>query len=130
MAQVPHSPAQHKTSDRAAAAGRTSRTHEHAEEIERRVVVPLLDEPEPGRVIYDARITLWALAGAALGAIALGFIGWLIAAAWPIRDFGQFAASGTTVSTLTAAGVGAALGALAGALMALVRLPSYRGNHP
>ena len=93
--------------------------------IERRMVVPLVNELPHGRVVYDPSMLRWALAGGLAGAVLLGLLGWAVASGlWAIRDVGQFGASGPAVATFTASGVGAALGALAGAISAVARLPS------
>ena len=89
-------------------------------------IVPIVDVHEAGR-IYDRSIGRYALVGAVLMGLALGAIAYAIAAgAWPIAGFGQFAAAGTAPATFLGAGVGIALGALAGALVALYRLPPRR----
>lgn len=106
---------------------RRTRSAEAPQQIERRIVVPLIDEPEPGRIVYGPAMLLWALSGALIGALLLGAVAWLVASgAWAVAGAGQFAAAGTGVATFTGAGAGAALGALAGALVALHRIPAYR----
>lgn len=103
-----------------------TRRPERPQEIERRVVVPLIDEIASGRVVYHESIARSGLAGALLGALTLGFVAWLVASGlWSLRDIGQFAASGPAVATFTGAGLGAALGGLAGALFAVYRLPAH-----
>ena len=104
-----------------------TRAAESPQQIERRVVVPLLDEPDPGRIVYRPAMLAGALGGAAIGAVVLGAFAWLTASGlWPIAGFGQFAAAGTGVATFTGAGGGGAAGALAGGLWALSRIPAYR----
>lgn len=104
---------------------RDMRRPERPQEIDRRVVVPLVDESPAGRVVYHPSIGRFALAGAVVGAFLLGLLAWLVASGvWPLRDVGQIAASGPPVGTFTGAGIGAALGALAGALAAMYRLPA------
>lgn len=89
-------------------------------------VVPIVDVHEAGR-IYDRSIGRFALAGALLAGAALGAVAYAIAAGiWPVAGLGQFAAAGTAPATFVGAGVGIALGALTGALIALYRLPPRR----
>ncbi len=96
------------------------RRPERPQEIERRVVVPLIDEVASGRVVYHESIARSGVAGALLGAPVLGFVAWLVASGvWSLRDLGQFAARGPVVATFTGVGIGAALGGLAGALIAV-----------
>jgi hypothetical protein len=109
---------------RAAVAG--TRAAERPQVIERRVVVPVVDEIGPGRLVYHSSIAGLAMRGGAIGAVVLGVLAWLVASgAWPWRDVGQFAAAGEGVAAFTGAGVGAAAGALTGALTALFRLPPH-----
>ena len=113
--------------ERAGTPPHRSRSTDTPQQIERRVVVPLLDEPEPGRVVYAPATLWWALGAAALGALVSGAVAGLVASgAWAIAGAGQFAAAGTGVAAFTGAGAGAAMGALAGALIALYRLPAHR----
>jgi hypothetical protein len=87
------------------------------------LVVPLVDEQQAGR-IYDPSIHRWALAGALAGAVLLGLLGWAVAAGvLPLAGLGQWAAAGPAVGAFTGAGLGVAGGGLAGALLALYRLP-------
>lgn len=108
---------------------RDTRGSEGPQEIERRVVVPLVDELPEGRIVYHPSIGQFGLAGAAAGALLLGLLAWLVASGvWSLRDVGQFAASGPAVGTFTGAGIGAALGALLGALGAMYRLPAHHAD--
>ncbi|MDX5438557.1 MAG: hypothetical protein LPK03_15245, partial [Pontibacter sp.] len=53
----------------------------------------------------------------------LGFLGYMISSgAWPIRDFGQYATSGTAVGIFVGAVTGIALGGLIGALMGMGKM--------
>lgn len=96
---------------------------------EQDIRVPLVDEHEAGR-IYDASIHRWALAGALVLGVALGLLGWAVAAgALPVAGLGQWAAGGPAVGAFGGAGLGVAAGGLAGALLALYRLPPRRPPH-
>jgi hypothetical protein len=87
------------------------------------VVVPLVDEQDAGRV-YDRSMLHLALIGAVLAGLLFGALAWALATgSWSVSGLGQFAAAGTAPATFTGAGVGAALGGLAGALVALYRIP-------
>jgi hypothetical protein len=100
---------------------------ESPQEIERRVVVPLVDELPQGRVVYDHSIATLAIVGGVGGAVVLGLLAWMIASGlWAPRDLGQFAAGGPTVAIVTGTGIGVAVGALVGALIAVYRLPAHR----
>lgn len=89
-------------------------------------IVPLVDVHGAARV-YDPALLRLALLGAALAGTLLGLAAYGLAAGlWPIAGLGQFAAAGTAPATFVGAGVGLATGALAGALVALYRLPARR----
>lgn len=91
---------------------------------ERDLIVPLVDDQEAGR-IYHRSIHRLALLGGLAGAAALGWLGWALAAgAMPVAGVGQWAAAGPGVGAFTGAGLGTAAGGLAGALIALYRLPA------
>lgn len=97
------------------------------------MLVPLVDDTRDGR-IYDGSLSLYAVLGAAIGAVLLGWLGWALAAgAVAVAGLGQWASSGTAVGAFTGAGIGAAAGALAGALIGLYRIPARsthgRGEH-
>lgn len=67
---------------------------------------------------------MFALIGAFIGGVALGWLAYAVAEGnLPIEGLGQFAAGGAGVATFTGAGVGVALGGLVGGLVALFRLP-------
>lgn len=74
----------------------------------------------PHGLVYDPIILRLALFGAAIGAITLGFVGYMVAEGrWPIVDLGQFSAVFPGTAMVTAAGVGVAIGGLIGALIGL-----------
>lgn len=104
--------------------GWMERHHIHSD---RDILVPLVDEHEAGR-IYDPSLLRWALWGALLASLLLG---WLGAAAangdLSIAGLGQWAAAGPLLAAVTAGGIGLALGGLIGALLALFRMPA---RHP
>lgn len=90
------------------------------------MLVPLVDDDKAGR-IYDASLLRFALIGAFAGGVALGWLGYAIAAGvLPIAGLGQFAASGVGVGSFVGSGLGVALGGLGGAVIALYRLPPRR----
>jgi len=125
MASSPRAQLEHPAVESGPA--RERRTGEPAQDIERRVTVPIVDEFEPGRVVYAASMSRLALVGALTGALALGLIAWIIASGiWSLPHVGQFGAAGPGVAAFTGAGIGAATGALAGALAALYRMPARR----
>ncbi|MDX5438167.1 MAG: hypothetical protein LPK03_13275 [Pontibacter sp.] len=73
-------------------------------------------DPE-GHAVYHPAILKMALIWAFVFGLILGFVGYMISSgAWPIRDFGQYATSGTAVGIFVGAVVGVALGGLIGAL--------------
>lgn len=116
---VPTAP-KHATHHEARNDGRTARR-------ESDLLVPLVDEAEGDR-IYDSSILRWALLGAALGAFLMGWLAASIAYGnLPLVGLGPFSASGEGVAVSTGGGVGLAIGGLAGALLALYRLPR---RHP
>lgn len=85
--------------------------------------VPLADAPR-GHPIYRASLASFALLGAAMGGLVLGWTAFnVVEGPLAIAGLGQFAAAGWGVATFTGAGVGAALGGLAGGLVALYRMP-------
>ena len=128
MASASRAQLEHPVAERAKPDER--RAAESARQIERRVTVPVVDEFEPGRVVYHASIFRLALLGALIGAAAAGLLAWIIAAGvWPLAEFGQFSASGSGVATFTGAGIGAAFGGLAGGLTALCRIPARHAHH-
>lgn len=108
--------------------GRSRPTARPGESVRGRsdVVVPLVDEQE-GMRIYDPSLHRFALIGGSVGAVGIGAVGWSLAdGALAIAGLGQFAASGVSPATVAAATVGLAAGALAGALIALFRIPPRR----
>lgn len=84
------------------------------------LTVPLVDA-YAGRSFYAPRLVWFALAGAALFAI-LGYA--LADGTLPWPGLGQWAAAGRGPATFAGAGLGAAIGGLVGALLALGRLSS------
>ncbi|WP_092994226.1 hypothetical protein [Thiohalomonas denitrificans] len=70
------------------------------------------------------QITNLAAVGGIVGALLLGIVGFTVASGWaPLPYLGQFAAAGTSLAVFAAAGIGFSIGALIGALVAVVRLP-------
>lgn len=93
--------------------------------------VPLHDGAQAHRIYHRSLLT-FALAGAAAGGAVLGWLAYAVAeGALPVAGLGQFAAAGWGVATFVGAGVGMALGGLAGGLVALYRLPprKKKGDH-
>lgn len=94
--------------------------------------VPLHDAPRE-HPIYDRSLVMFSLLGALVGGVILGWLGYAVAAGGlPIPGLGQFAAAGWGVAAFVGAGVGVALGGLAGGLVALFRMPraqSARQEH-
>lgn len=87
------------------------------------VVVPLVDEAE-GRRIYDPRMLRAAVLGGLVGGIIVGFVGFALAVGWvAVAGLGPWAAAGPGPTTFAAASIGIAVGALAGSLFVLYRLP-------
>ncbi|GAA4437068.1 hypothetical protein GCM10023188_30850 [Pontibacter saemangeumensis] len=79
-------------------------------------------DPE-GHVMYHPAILKMAIIWAIVFGFILGFMGYMISSgAWPIRDLGQYATSGTAVGTFVGAVVGIALGGLIGALMGMGKM--------
>lgn len=90
------------------------------------LTVPLVDEHEAGR-IYDPSLLRWALWGAVIGVLLLGGLGYGLAnGSVAVTGLGQWASSGTAVGAVAGGGLGLATGALAGALLALYRMPARR----
>lgn len=86
--------------------------------------VPLADAPQ-GHLIYRPALLIFALLGAAIGGLVLGWTAYnVVEGPLAIAGLGQFAAAGWGVATFTGAGVGAALGGLTGGLVALYRMPA------
>jgi hypothetical protein len=83
-----------------------------------------LHGPPREHIIYRPSLLTFALIGALIGGAAFGWLAYAVAeGSLPIEGLGQFAAGGWGVATFTGAGVGVALGGLAGGLVALFRLP-------
>lgn len=100
---------------------------QHHVHSDRDMLVPLVDEQEAGR-IYDPSLLHWALWGALLGTVLLGWLGTAMANGdLPIAGLGQWAASGPLLASVTGGGLGIAVGGLIGALLALYRMPAL---HP
>ena len=93
-------------------------------------VVPLVDERK-GQRIYDPRFWRYALIGGAVGALLFGwFAGGVAIGYLPLAGLGQIATGGGAVAMVAGGGVGLAVGGLAGALIALYRLPRrMAGDH-
>lgn len=92
------------------------------------VLVPLVDEVEGAR-IYDLSMLRGAFLGAAVGALLLGGLAASLAYGnLPVVGLGPFSASGEGVAVSTGGGIGLAMGGLAGALLALFRLPRRRAD--
>ena len=93
--------------------------------------VPLHDAPQ-AHPVYDRSLHAFALPGAAAGGVSLGWVAYAVAeGGLPVTGLGQFAAAGWGVATFVGVGVGVALGGLAGALLALFRLPgAKKGKRP
>lgn len=88
-----------------------------------KAVVPLEDAVR-GQAIYSRRILHYALLGALLGALAVGFGGYALATGGiAYEGLGQWAAAGPAPAAFAGAGVGVALAALAGSLVAVYRMP-------
>lgn len=88
------------------------------------LTVPLVDA-YAGRSFYAPRLVRFALAGALGGAALFAILGYALADGtlpWPA--LGQWAAAGRGPATFAGAGLGAAIGGLVGALLALGRLSS------
>lgn len=93
---------------------------------EENLLVENLDETYEGR-IYHRSLGVYALAGFLAGGIILGFIAYLISTgSLPVSGFGQFSASGTAPAVTVGFGIGSAVGALAGGIIALNKLNSDR----
>lgn len=94
--------------------------------------VPLHDALRE-HAIYDRSLVMFSLLGALVGGVILGWLGYAIAeGGLPIPGLGQFAAAGWGVAAFVGAGVGVALGGLAGGLVALFRMPraeKSKGHH-
>jgi hypothetical protein len=91
--------------------------------MESEVVIPLVND-QGGQIIYHPSMLRLAILGGSAGGIALGVFGYLIASGiLPIAYFGQFTAAGTAPAVFCSLGLGLAVGALAGALTALYRIP-------
>ncbi|MGY5849670.1 hypothetical protein [Salegentibacter sp. F14] len=87
------------------------------------LIVGYSDENPKGKLIYHPIILRQALILAALTAIALGVLSYLIAyGSIPVADFGQFSASSHWVAAITGFGVGAAIGGLAGGLIGIRKI--------
>lgn len=90
------------------------------------VVVPLVDERE-GYRIYAPAMLYFAVLGGIAGAVVFGYLGLALATGWiAVAGSGQWAAAGAGPTTFAGVGVGLAIGALAGALVVLYRLPRRR----
>ncbi len=93
------------------------------------VLVPLANERE-GEAIYSPNILRLAGGGALIGALLLAVVGYLVASGRaPLPHTGPFAAGGTAPAVFVAAGLGLALGALVGGLIAVNRLPKREMPH-
>lgn len=92
--------------------------------------VPLRDAPRE-QTIYDGSLVTLALLGASAGGIILGWLGYAVAEGpLPVAGLGQFAGAGWGVATFVGAGVGVSLGALAGGLIGLFRMPRAKTGRP
>lgn len=89
-------------------------------------VVPIVDAHKGGR-IYHPRLLRFALVGGAIGLVLLGWISASVESGFmPVPGLGQFSAAGTAVAVVAGGGIGLAVGALAGALIVLYRLPKRK----
>ncbi len=87
------------------------------------LIVPLVDTQQAGR-IYDSSLLRFALWGAVAGGFLLGWLAYgLAAGSLPVMGLGPFSAGGNAVAIATGGGIGMAVGALAGSLVALYRMP-------
>lgn len=84
------------------------------------LIVGYTNENPMGQPIYDPILLKFALIGALIFGILLGVISYMVArGTWPIQDFSQFSASEDWVAAITGAGIGIALGGLAGGILGL-----------
>ena len=95
----------------------------HTDKKDADLIVGYTNYDPEGHVVYHPAIMKMAIVWAVILGVLLGFVGYMVSSgAWPIRDLGQFATSGTAVGIFVGAVVGIALGGLIGALMGLHKM--------
>ena len=101
----------------------------HSDKKDSDLIVGYTNYDPEGHVVYHPAILKMAILWAIVFGVILGFVGYMISSGvWPIRDFGQFATSGTAVGTFVGAVVGVALGGLIGALMGMHKMKRKSRN--
>ncbi|ARS37997.1 hypothetical protein [Pontibacter actiniarum] len=95
----------------------------HTDKKDADLIVGYTNYDPEGHVVYHPAILKMAIIWALVLGVIFGFVGYMISSgAWPIRDLGQFATSGTAVGIFVGAVVGVALGGLIGALMGMGKM--------
>ena len=95
----------------------------HTDKKDADLIVGYTNYDPEGHVVYHPAILKMALIWALVLGVILGFVGYMVSSgAWPIRDLGQYATSGTAVGTFVGAVIGIALGGLAGAIKGIHKM--------
>ncbi|GAB3833843.1 hypothetical protein [Pontibacter rugosus] len=90
----------------------------HTDKKDADLIVGYTNYDPEGHVVYHPAIMKMAIIWALVLGVILGFVGYMVSSgAWPIRDLGQYATSGTAVGIFVGAVTGIALGGLIGGLM-------------
>ncbi|WP_114779600.1 hypothetical protein [Botryobacter ruber] len=101
----------------------------HTDKKDADLIVGYTNYDPEGHAVYHSAILKMAIIWAIVFGLILGFVGYMISSgAWPIRDLGQYATSGTAVGIFVGAVIGIALGGLIGALMGMGKMKHKSPN--
>ncbi|MCX2740843.1 hypothetical protein [Pontibacter anaerobius] len=95
----------------------------HTDKKDADLIVGYTNYDPEGQAVYHPAIMKMAIIWAIVLGVILGYVGYMVSSgAWPIRDLGQYATSGTAVSFFVGAVTGIALGGLIGALIGMGKM--------